>query len=311
VAGGESALSIEYGAVGGGASGSGTGSVALSWTHTPGGYDNYVIVSVAASVTGGSFSTHTRTVTYGGTAMTSLGAVNANNSTSGWVESYGIAVTAGHGAKTVSVTVSKAAAVYSSVKANSISYGGIDTAAIVTTTNFGSSTGSIPTGNYGGVGGIVVCSVVGLSSTVSGTVSGNTHRSLDNTAPSLLIVETAFAGFVACANFAASTPHAVVAVALPSRASGAGGAGNSITWTSDGRGGSPGNKTYNGQTYVGGIGSLNTSSGAAVAQATAPGAGAGGTGGFFMGASTTGGRGSNGRVWIYAYHDRPAFFPLL
>ena len=298
-AGGDSAVNVEYGAAGAGASGSGTGSVTLSWTHTPNGYDNYVVVSLAASVVGGSFSTHTRTVTYGGVTMTSLGAVNANNGTSGWVESFGVAVTPMAGPKQVAVTVSKAAAVYSSVKGNSVSYGNINAATVSATTNFGSSTSALAASTYGGVGGTVVSSVLGLTSTVSGTVSGVTHRSLDNAAPSFLILENPFA-FGLIANFAATTQFAVVSVALPSRISGLGGAANSITWVDGGRGGSPGNKSFNGQTYVGGTGSLNTGLGAQPAAATAPGAGGGGSGGFLLGLTANGGSGSAGRVWIFS-----------
>jgi len=301
----ESALNTEYGATGPGAAGSGTGSVALSWTHTPNDYDNYVVVSLAASVTGGSYTTHTRTVTYGGTAMTSLGAVNANNSTGGWVESFGIAVTPLAGPKTVLVGVGKVAAVYSSVKANSVSYGNVNTATVSAVTGSGSDTSAAFTSTSYTASGAVVCSVLGLSSTVSGTVSGMTHRSLNNTAPSLLILETNLAySYYPVATFAATTQYAAIAVTLQSRVSGGGGAGNSITWvspSSNGRGGSPGNKTFNGQTYVGGTGSLNTDLGATPATATAPGAGGGGSGGFLLGPTSNGGNGSAGKVWVYAY----------
>jgi hypothetical protein len=302
----ESALNVEYGAVGAGATGSGTGTVALSWTHTPNGYDNYVIVSLSASVTGGSFSTHTRTVTYGGLAMTSLGAANANNSTSGWVESFGIPVTPMAGPKQVSVTVSKAAAVYSSVKANSISYGNVDTTAVIGAARFGSGTTLFPALANSLPGGIIVCSVLGLSSTISGNVAGNTHRSLNNTAPSFLILENAdglVVGLSSVANFAATTPHANVVVTLPSRVLGYGGSANSINWVAPptGRGGSPGDKVFNGQTYVGGLGSLNTNSGAQPAAATAPGAGGGGSGGFAFGSTANGGSGSAGSLWAYSY----------
>jgi hypothetical protein len=315
-AGQASALAVEFGAVGPGATGSGTGSVALSWTHTPDGYDNYVIVSVAATVAGGSFSTHTRAATYGGVAMTSLGVINTGNSTGGWLESFGIAVTPGDGAKTVEVTASKAAAVYSSVKANSVSYGNVDTATVSAVTAAGTSSFATASGNPG-VGGVTVGAVSIASSSFAAVDAAYASRFLHPGVPGFLV----FDGGATTNNLtigmfvglSASALLSMVMVLLPPRAtvSGAGGAANSITWVDGGRGGSPGNKTFNGQTYGGGTGSLNTGLGALPAVATAPGAGGGGSGGFLLGLTSTGGDGSVGRVWIYAYGDRPAFLPLL
>ena len=310
-AGYASALAVEFGAVGPGATGSGTGSVALSWTHTPNEYDNYVIVSLAASGAGiGGFSTHTRAVTYGGAAMTFLGAVNAGGLTNGWVESYGIAITLMSSAQTVSVTVSKAATVYSAVKASSVSYGNVEAATVSAVTN-STSISSSQSSIYFDFGAMLVGSVTALGSTVTAMGLGSTQRFLHNTAPAFVMVDTE--GAQTSVDLSASTSSGHVAVLLRPRSEvyGAGGAANSITWVDGGRGGSPGNKTFNGQTYGGGTGSLNTGLGALPAVATAPGAGGGGSGGFLLGLTSTGGDGSAGRVWIYAYGDRPAFLPLL
>jgi len=307
-AGGASALAVEYGAVGPGATGSGTGSVALSWTHTPNGYDNYVIVSVAATVAGGSFSTHTRAATYDGVAMTSLGVINTANSTGGWVQSFGIAVTPGAGAKTVAVTVSKAAAVYSSVKANSVSYGNVDTATVSATSQAGNN--ASPSINGGpGPGGVVVGSITAATGSFTAVNPLYASRFLNATAPAFLVLDggatTNNLPNGISAGLSSSALWGLVMVSLAPRAAalGGGGAANSITWVAPptGRGGSPGNKTFNGQTYVGGTGSLNTNLGAQPAAATAPGAGGGGSGGFLLGLIANGGSGSAGRVWIFSY----------
>jgi hypothetical protein len=315
-AGGASALSVEFGAVGPGATGSGTGSVALSWTHTPDGYDNFVIVSVAATVAGGSITTHTRAATYDGVTMPWLGVVDRGGGTGGWVHVFGIAVTPGAGAKTVSVTVSKAAAVYSSVKANSVSYGNVNTATVSAVTASGTNALATASGDPG-VGGVNVGVVSIASSSFAGLDSTYASRFLHPGVPEFLIFDNGATrnnlttGM--SVGFAASALSGMVMVRLPPRAevSGAGGAANSIVWVSGGRGGSPGNKTFNGQTYTGGIGSLNTEIGQQPATATAPGAGGGGSGGFLLGLTANGGGGSAGRVWIYAHGDRPAFLPLL
>jgi hypothetical protein len=82
--------------------------------------------------------------------------------------------------------------------------------------------------------------------------------------------------------------------------SAAGGSGNMGLFDPNGQG--AGTQVYNGQTYVGGA-IRNVALGSA---GNAP--GGGGQGGGLFG---SGGDGAAGRVWILAYGNRPAFFPLL
>lgn len=94
-----------------------------SWSHTATGTNRVVLVALTVDQTTGVYTSHTRTVTYGGVAMTSLGAVHLNNDPdSPWVEFFGL-INPATGAQTVAVTVSGSGQSYA-LKGNSISYTG-------------------------------------------------------------------------------------------------------------------------------------------------------------------------------------------
>lgn len=101
-------MAVAFDAVGPSSAGSGTNSgggvttLSSSWTHTPAGTPSAVVVGVAAG-TNGSDATVVITVTYGGTSMTSLGIAHSNNSTSGFVQVFGLASPAA-GPQTVAVS---------------------------------------------------------------------------------------------------------------------------------------------------------------------------------------------------------------
>lgn len=71
-----------------------------------------------------------------------------------------------------------------------------------------------------------------------------------------------------------------------------------------GIGPSPTTYTFNSQSYTGGTSIASGSAGSAPG-----GGGCGGTGGFSGGTNAF--AGAAGRVWIYAYGERPAFFPMM
>jgi hypothetical protein len=94
---------------------------ALSWSHTCAGTNRLVLVGVALgknSDIGMSMS-----VTYGGTAMTSLGLVHTNNSTGGFVQLWRLIAPA-VGAATVAITA--AGGTPNSLAGGSISLTGVD-----------------------------------------------------------------------------------------------------------------------------------------------------------------------------------------
>lgn len=94
-----------------------------SWSHTATGTDRVVLVVLTVDQTTGVYTSHTRAVTYGGNAMTSLGAVHLNNDPdSPWVEIFGL-VNPPTGAQTVAVTITGSGQSYA-LKGNSISYTG-------------------------------------------------------------------------------------------------------------------------------------------------------------------------------------------
>ena len=96
-----------------------------SWSHTATA-GAAVIVTVATYIGNGGWSSYTSTATYGGVGMTSLGAVNAYNSTYGWVQMFGL-LNAPGGAQTVSFNIApsgRSASAIGAVLANSASYVG-------------------------------------------------------------------------------------------------------------------------------------------------------------------------------------------
>lgn len=122
-------MTVAFDAVGAGNRVNGAATPAnITWSHTATGVNRIVLVSIAVYVSTDTtaYTTFTRTVTYGGQAMASLGGVN--NATppggqSGWIELFYL-FNPPTGAQTCSVTVAKTGlALY--VDANSVSYTGV------------------------------------------------------------------------------------------------------------------------------------------------------------------------------------------
>lgn len=94
----------------------------ISWSHTSSGDDRIVLVVITVLQTEDNYTTHTRTVTYGGIAMTSLGGIHANNTNGrNWVEFFYL-FSPPTGSQTVSVTVAKSSTTYYRLSGTSISY---------------------------------------------------------------------------------------------------------------------------------------------------------------------------------------------
>lgn len=131
---------VAYDATGAGnAVASGTNSVNITWSHTCTGSNRIVIVSILVGGVSASYTTFTRSVTYGGNAMTSFGAIDGGATPNGWLEMFYL-IAPPTGAQTVSVTVSKAATTFGRVAGNSVSYNNAAQTAPVGT--FGSNTGT-------------------------------------------------------------------------------------------------------------------------------------------------------------------------
>lgn len=228
-------MAVAFGAVG---PGIGITTNAGSYAHTPGASDNYVVLglSVATNV-GGSYTSYTRTVTYGGVAMTSLGAIDKNNSTSGWVELFGVAITPGAGAKTVSVTVTNN--FINEVRANTVSYSGVVSVGTAATAFGSSSVGAIS--NVASASGHMVVNAIAFNSTGSPSFTSYTQTSRYNSASGaypLEIGDAAGASTVSfSSNFSNSGVWGAIAVDLSPTsvvAFGATGAGNSTTTVTSG-----------------------------------------------------------------------------
>lgn len=135
------ASALAYDSIGAGWTMSVTGtSISASESHTAAaGATVLVFTNTAASGSVGSYSSHTRTVTYGSTTLTSVGAVNANNQTFGWTEAYiGIGVGTGT-AQTISWTTTGGSGTFLSAAMNSVAYRSVGSIGTVVT-NFGGST---------------------------------------------------------------------------------------------------------------------------------------------------------------------------
>lgn len=296
---------VTFGAAGGGlfdTTADNSSTISGSFTHTPDSKDNYVVVALQASTTGaGSYSTFNRTVTYGGTTMTSFGAVDGYNQNKGFTELFGLAITPGQGAKTVAVTVSTnngRAATYYSLAANSVSYSNVGgTSAISTAYGNSSSPAITVSGNYTGYVAVGGCYAENTNYTLTQSVTGGTSRwySGSNQNDVLTIVErTASSSTALSTSISSSSWWACTAVMLRPVTFGAGGDGGKGQGTQQ-NGYSPGNYTLNSVTYTGGTGGTGNA-GAGVA----PGAGGAGGNGVLLG-SSPGGAGSAGKVWIRAY----------
>ena len=329
-AGGTPALKSVYGATGsgGGSATNGTNSITASWSHTPAVGDTWVIVPVGVSGTGiGVYTGHTRTVTYGGTPMTSISATNCGTSTgaNGWLEFFalqirtlGSGVSPGNsGPKTVSVTVSKASTTYSYLKANSVSYGLSASlfpnqlfAAVPNAVFGGSSSPATQASNFIPEGIFVGAMFsVGTGTFTSTDLSGlgTAQRHISNTAPAFVIVDDQ-AGYAADGTLSATSAWGAVGVVLGGSYAAGGNHSNVGGTGSDGTAGqdrtalTTSAPTYWPATYAGATGGIaGTALGGSSGQGGgSPGAGGGGGGGVLVG-GTNGGNGGTAQVSFRAY----------
>jgi hypothetical protein len=130
-----------------------TSSISGSWSHTAAsGSSVFVIVSIAANAASGSV---TRSATYNGTTMQSLGAQNFNNGSFGWVEIFWLQGAGTGSSATVSISISNPSSyTYNAVAANSISFFNVQGVGS-SITNFGLST-SLSSGSITQLTGIVL-----------------------------------------------------------------------------------------------------------------------------------------------------------
>jgi Polysaccharide lyase/IPT/TIG domain len=118
------ASTVAFGAVNAGAS-ENAGDGIVNFTYTPATGDTLVFVDIAVGKgSGGAASTYTRGVTYNGQPMTSLGAVNSNNSTSGFVESFYTFITSTAAAPVVVTITGGSGANPRTIIAAAVSYAG-------------------------------------------------------------------------------------------------------------------------------------------------------------------------------------------
>lgn len=146
-----------FDALGGGKAADTTGtanSINATWTHTASGADRAVVaaISVVSDVSTATTASFTRTVTYGGVSMTSLGEIQPNNTTVGmFLEFFGL-LSPATGAQTVSVTVARASTNIG-FGGNSLSYTGVGSFGTVTAaggTEAGTSVSQTVTGSATG-----------------------------------------------------------------------------------------------------------------------------------------------------------------
>jgi hypothetical protein len=120
------ATAVTFDAAGHGGSNTGTNTATATWSHTAVGGPNAAVVVGLRWTDNIGFGTPTRTVTYGGTPMASLGVIGLNNAAltapiGGYQEFFGL-LDPPAGVQTVSVTVSRNAALSVAVTASSVSY---------------------------------------------------------------------------------------------------------------------------------------------------------------------------------------------
>lgn len=175
-------MSVAFDAVGPSSAGTSTvttGATSLSWTHTAGGSANAVLVGVAVG-TNGVNDTMTAAVTFGGTAMTSLGKVHANSQTFGYIELFGL-LNPAIGAQTVAVTLSTGVNVLSIV-GGSVSVTGAASFKAAVTAVGASTTPSVAV--TGTASGNLVVDAVAAGSAVTSATSPSTNRWLNNASTS-------------------------------------------------------------------------------------------------------------------------------
>lgn len=173
-------MPVTFDAVGAGSSTSGsTGGQTMSWSHTGAGADLVVLVGVTAAKTSSFGVGGTRTCTYGGVPMTSLGTqapVNGN----GWVELFGL-VGAPTGPQTVAWSSNQSASTVSFV-GQSVSYNGAG--------SFGSPVGATgPSSNPSVTVPSSVTNMVAAFFRAAANMSAptQTQRSLNNSGGRLLV----------------------------------------------------------------------------------------------------------------------------
>jgi hypothetical protein len=120
------AAAVTFDAPGPGGSNTGAGGATATWSHTAAGGSTAAVVVGLQWTHNIGFGAPTRTVTYGGTAMASLGVIGLNNTalnalTGSYQELFGL-LDPPAGAQTVSVTVSRNGAISVAVTASSVSY---------------------------------------------------------------------------------------------------------------------------------------------------------------------------------------------
>jgi hypothetical protein len=117
-----------FDAAGAGNTGQGINSASTTWPHTASGNSRAVVVGLRWAHIAGS-GVPTRTVTYGGTAMTSLGVVGLNNAVLSalngiYHEFFGL-LNPPTGVQTVSLTVARTGALSINIEGCSVSYAGV------------------------------------------------------------------------------------------------------------------------------------------------------------------------------------------
>lgn len=185
-------MTVAFDAVGAGSGTSGsTSGQTMSWSHTGAGADLVVLVAVTAAKSISYGVGGTRTCTYGGVAMTSLG-VQATANGNGWQEVFGlVGAPAGPQTVTWSSNQSASSAVFIG---QSVSYTGVS--------GFGTLVGASGTS---GTPSVTVPSTVTNMVTAFMQAAANmsaptqTQRSLNNTGPRLLIQDAPGAASVTLA----------------------------------------------------------------------------------------------------------------
>lgn len=204
---------VTFDSVSGGHTDSGLGNASTTWSHTATGGSPAAVVGLRWSQTGG-IGDATRTVTYGGVTMQSLGvrglAGEATNAIAAeFVEFFGIRNPSA-GAQTVSVTVARGASSLS-FEACSVSYANVS-AFVATTPVSGNEAGTSMTQP---VNSAVNEMVVQMFGTETGAVTGYTQTPRHISANGLLIGDAPGAPAISfTANRAGGANYAGVAVRL-------------------------------------------------------------------------------------------------
>jgi hypothetical protein len=148
-----------------------------SLSHTAAaGADVFVVTETSSSGTIGSYTAWTRTCTYGGVSMTSLGAVNDDNASGGWLEVFHLANVSG-GAAVVTWSVSGGGATITTAGMQSVSYTNVGTVGSLVTNNGSGTALTSGTINAQTVGQIVFnCMNAGQGSAT--TLTGYTATNL-------------------------------------------------------------------------------------------------------------------------------------